>query len=220
MSSVLWVILFERVSRIGSGENAHKLKKMLAETETETRVEWSCMERDLAKRGCELFLAQVNQKESKEKQLKDVPVIRDFPEWQQCAIISYNTSEMKELSKQLQELSEKGFIRPSSSPWGAPCANIITTRRSEYMLCLLAMHPIKGFGAVLMQREKVIAYASRQLRKNEENYTTHDLELGAVVFALLQRDTISTTLSLRYNNDPQKPYNLLLDQKELNNEAS
>nr|GEV03214.1 hypothetical protein [Tanacetum cinerariifolium] len=39
---------------------------------------------------------------------------------------------------------------------------------------------LKGFGAVLMQREKVIAYASRQLRKNEENYTTHDLELGAV----------------------------------------
>ncbi|GJW73034.1 putative reverse transcriptase domain-containing protein [Tanacetum coccineum] len=38
---------------------------------------------------------------------------------------------------------------------------------------------LKGFGAVLMQREKVIAYASRQLRKNEENYTTHDLELGA-----------------------------------------
>ncbi|GJZ48319.1 gag-pol polyprotein [Tanacetum coccineum] len=36
---------------------------------------------------------------------------------------------------------------------------------------------LKGFGAVLMQREKVIAYASRQLRKNEENYTTHDLEL-------------------------------------------
>ncbi|GJU19535.1 putative reverse transcriptase domain-containing protein [Tanacetum coccineum] len=43
---------------------------------------------------------------------------------------------------------------------------------------------LKGFGAVLMQREKVIAYASRQLRKNEENYTTHDLELGVVVFAL------------------------------------
>nr|GEX37074.1 hypothetical protein [Tanacetum cinerariifolium] len=39
---------------------------------------------------------------------------------------------------------------------------------------------LKGFGAVLMQREKVIAHASRQLRKNEENYTTHDLELGAV----------------------------------------
>ncbi|GJX49275.1 putative reverse transcriptase domain-containing protein [Tanacetum coccineum] len=43
---------------------------------------------------------------------------------------------------------------------------------------------IKGFGAVLMQREKVIAYALRQLKEHEENYTTHDLELGAVVFAL------------------------------------
>ncbi|GJZ60560.1 putative reverse transcriptase domain-containing protein [Tanacetum coccineum] len=42
----------------------------------------------------------------------------------------------------------------------------------------------KGFGAVLMQREKVIAYASRQLKIHEKNYTTHDLELGSVVFAL------------------------------------
>ncbi|GKG20587.1 putative reverse transcriptase domain-containing protein, partial [Tanacetum coccineum] len=40
----------------------------------------------------------------------------------------------------------------------------------------------KGYRAVLMQREKVIAYASRQLKKHEENYTTQDLELGAVVF--------------------------------------
>ncbi|GJS73118.1 putative reverse transcriptase domain-containing protein [Tanacetum coccineum] len=43
---------------------------------------------------------------------------------------------------------------------------------------------LKGYGAVLMQREKVKAYASRQLKVHEENYTTHDLELGAVVFAL------------------------------------
>lgn len=42
----------------------------------------------------------------------------------------------------------------------------------------------QGFGAVLMQRSKVIAYASRQLKTHEENYTTHDLELGVVVFAL------------------------------------
>ncbi|GJV01656.1 putative reverse transcriptase domain-containing protein [Tanacetum coccineum] len=42
----------------------------------------------------------------------------------------------------------------------------------------------KGLGAVLMQNEKVIAYASRQLKIHEKNYTTHDLELGAVVFAL------------------------------------
>ncbi|GJW61181.1 reverse transcriptase domain-containing protein [Tanacetum coccineum] len=42
----------------------------------------------------------------------------------------------------------------------------------------------KGLGAVLMQREKVLAYASRQLKIHEKNYTTHDLELGAIVFAL------------------------------------
>ncbi|GJY71233.1 putative reverse transcriptase domain-containing protein [Tanacetum coccineum] len=42
----------------------------------------------------------------------------------------------------------------------------------------------KGLGAVLMQNEKVITYASRQLKIHEKNYTTHDLELGAVVVAL------------------------------------
>ncbi|GKD42610.1 putative reverse transcriptase domain-containing protein [Tanacetum coccineum] len=41
-----------------------------------------------------------------------------------------------------------------------------------------------GLGCVLMQRGKVIAYASSQLKIHEKNYTTHDLELGAVVFAL------------------------------------
>jgi hypothetical protein len=35
-----------------------------------------------------------------------------------------------------------------------------------------------------MQRDKVIAYASRQLKKAKENYTIHDLELGAIIFAL------------------------------------
>nr|GEX53164.1 retrotransposon protein, putative, Ty3-gypsy subclass [Tanacetum cinerariifolium] len=43
---------------------------------------------------------------------------------------------------------------------------------------------IKDLGAVLMQREKVISYASHQLQIHEKNYTTHDLELGAAVFAL------------------------------------
>nr|GEV74112.1 putative reverse transcriptase domain-containing protein [Tanacetum cinerariifolium] len=47
---------------------------------------------------------------------------------------------------------------------------------------------IKGFGVVLMQREKVIAYASRQLKKHEENYMTHNLELRATVFALSDYD--------------------------------
>ncbi|GJT39849.1 putative reverse transcriptase domain-containing protein [Tanacetum coccineum] len=52
----------------------------------------------------------------------------------------------------------------------------------DFMVYCDASH--KGLGAVLMQREKVIAYASRQLKIHEKNYTTHDLELGSVVFAL------------------------------------
>ncbi|GJS58514.1 putative ribonuclease H-like domain-containing protein [Tanacetum coccineum] len=55
---------------------------------------------------------------------------------------------------------------------------------------------LQGLGAVLMQREKVIAYASQQLKPHKENYTTHDLELGAVVFALKIGDTIYTVQSV------------------------
>ncbi|GJS71520.1 putative reverse transcriptase domain-containing protein [Tanacetum coccineum] len=180
-------------------------------------------------------------------------------------------SEMKELSKQLKELPDKGFIRPSSSPWGAPVLFVQKKDESEGIhvdpamiesikdwaspkspteihqflglagyyrrfiegflkiakpmtkltqkkvkfewgdkqeiafqlikqkLCSAQILALpegsedfiaycdaskKGLGVVLMQREKVIAYASRQLKIHEKNYTTHDLELRAVVFAL------------------------------------
>nr|GEU35292.1 putative reverse transcriptase domain-containing protein [Tanacetum cinerariifolium] len=99
--------------------------------------------------GCELFLAQVTKQESKLKQLEDVSVIQDFlevfteelhglppprqvefcvdliPSVAPVARTPYHLapSKMKELSEQLKELSEKGFIRPSSSLWGAPIKN-------------------------------------------------------------------------------------------------
>ncbi|GJQ95902.1 putative reverse transcriptase domain-containing protein [Tanacetum coccineum] len=73
----------------------------------------------------------------------------------------------------------------------------------------------QGLGAVLMQREKVIAYASRQLKPNEENYTTHDLELGAVVFALkIWRQYLYFTKCTVFTN--HKSLQHILDQKELN----
>ncbi|GJX73683.1 putative reverse transcriptase domain-containing protein [Tanacetum coccineum] len=213
-------------------------------------------------------------------------------------------SEIRELSAQLQELLEKGFIRPSSSPWGAPVIedlfdqlqgssvySKIDLRSRYHQLCIkeedipitafrtwyghfkfqvmpfgltneLSMFidlmnrldsiqflshvidrngvhvdpakieaiknwaapttptkvrkflglagyyrsasilafpegtkdfmfycdaSLKGYGAVLMQREKVIAYASRQLKVHEENYTTYDLELGAEELNLRQQ---------------------------------
>nr|GFD34940.1 putative reverse transcriptase domain-containing protein [Tanacetum cinerariifolium] len=79
---------------------------------------------------------------SEGKRLEDVPIVRDFPEdlpgipparqvefqidlvpgAAPVAPAPYRLapSEMKELAEQLQELSDKGFIRPNSSPWGAP----------------------------------------------------------------------------------------------------
>ncbi|GKF41921.1 putative reverse transcriptase domain-containing protein, partial [Tanacetum coccineum] len=57
----------------------------------------------------------------------------------------------------------------------------------------------QGFGGVLMQRGKVIAYASRQLKIHEKNYTTHDLELRAVVFAIkIWRHYLYRTKSIIY----------------------
>ncbi|GJZ85633.1 putative reverse transcriptase domain-containing protein [Tanacetum coccineum] len=74
---------------------------------------------------------------------------------------------------------------------------------------------IKGLGAVLMQREKVIAYASRQLKLHEKNYTTHDLELGAVVFALkIWRHYLYETICIVFTD--HKSLQHILDQKELN----
>ncbi|GJV68492.1 putative reverse transcriptase domain-containing protein [Tanacetum coccineum] len=73
----------------------------------------------------------------------------------------------------------------------------------------------KGLGAVLMQREKVIAYASRQLKVHEKNYTTHDLELGAVVFALkMWRHYLYGTKCIVFTD--HKSLQHILDQKELN----
>nr|GFA66595.1 putative reverse transcriptase domain-containing protein [Tanacetum cinerariifolium] len=101
------------------------------------------------KKGFPIFLAHITTKEvedkSEKKRLEDVPIVRDFPEVfpedlsglppirpvefqiylvPGAALVArapYRLApfEMKELAKQLKDLSDKGFIRPSSSPWGA-----------------------------------------------------------------------------------------------------
>nr|GEU63140.1 putative reverse transcriptase domain-containing protein [Tanacetum cinerariifolium] len=207
-------------------------------------------------------------------------------------------SEMKELSNQLKELADKGFIRPRSSvyskidlrlsyhqlrvreedipktafrtryghyefqvmPFGltnAPAAFIegfskiaksmtkLTQKKVKFdrgdkqeaafqtikqILCsspILALPEgsedfvvycvalIKGLGTVLMQREKVIAYGSRQLKVYEKNYTTHDLELGAVVFAQKIWWHYLYEIKCTVFTD-HKSLQHILDQKELN----
>nr|GFA59616.1 retrovirus-related Pol polyprotein from transposon 17.6 [Tanacetum cinerariifolium] len=220
-------------------------------------------------------------------------------------------SEMQELSDQLQELADRGFIRPSTSPWGAPVL-FVKKKDGSFRMCIdyqdlnkltiknhyplpridnlfdqlrglsiyskidlksgyhqlrvrdedipntafrtrktrsiwgedqetafqllkqkLCEAPIlvllegnddfvvycdvshQGLGAVLMQREKVIVYASRQLKPNEENYTTHDLELGAVVFAFkIWRHYLYGTKCTVFTNHKRLQH--ILDKKELN----
>ncbi|GJR73633.1 putative reverse transcriptase domain-containing protein [Tanacetum coccineum] len=117
------------------------------------------------KRGCPIFLAQVTKKEikdkSEEKRLEDVPTVRDFPEVfpkdlpglppmrqvefqidlvpgaAPVARAPYRLapSELQELSAQLQELSDKGFIRPSSSPWGAPVL-FVKKKDGSFWMCI------------------------------------------------------------------------------------
>ncbi|GJR41116.1 putative reverse transcriptase domain-containing protein [Tanacetum coccineum] len=330
-------------------------------------------------KGCQIFLAQISAKKEEDKsegkQLKDVPIVRDFPkvfpedlpglpparpvEFQidlipgaaPVARAPYRLapSKMKELSEQLQELSDKGFIRPSSSPWGAPVL-FVKKKDGSFRMCIdyrssiyskidlrsgyhqlrvreqdipktafrtryghyefqvmpfgltnapadkkeheehlkailellkkeklyakfskcefwipkiaksmtkltqkgikfdwgekeenafqlikqkLCSAPImalpkgsndfvvyhdasyKGLGIVLIEREKVIAYASRQLKIHEKNYTTHDLELGSVVFALkIWRHYLYGTKCTVFTD--HKSLQHILDQKELN----
>ncbi|GKC76544.1 putative reverse transcriptase domain-containing protein [Tanacetum coccineum] len=73
----------------------------------------------------------------------------------------------------------------------------------------------KGLDAVLMKKERVIAYASRQLKIHKKIYTTHDLELGAVVFALkMWRHYLYGTKCIVFTD--HKSLQHILDQKELN----
>nr|GEV02520.1 putative reverse transcriptase domain-containing protein [Tanacetum cinerariifolium] len=288
----------------------------------------SCIKaRKYDERGCHLFLVHVTEKKSKEKRFTGAAPVAGAP-------YRLALSKMKELSVQLQELLEKGFIHPSSSPWGAPvlfvkkkdgsyrmCSSVyskIDLRSGYHQLCikeedipitafrtryghfefqvmpfgltnvpgvfmdlmnqvckpyldkfvivfiddilvyskdekehgmhlkiilellekerlyskfsnvLILMLPegtkdfvvycdasLKGFGAVLMQREKVISYASRQLKVHEENHTTYDLELGAVVFALrLWRHYLYGTKCVVFIDHKSLQY--ILNQKELN----
>ena len=63
-------------------------------------------------------------------------------------------------------------------------ALVLTFPSGQDIFSVYCDTPRHGISYVLMQNDKVIAYASRQLKKHEQNFPTHDLELAALVFAL------------------------------------
>ncbi|GJZ28832.1 putative reverse transcriptase domain-containing protein [Tanacetum coccineum] len=128
------------------------------------------------------------------------------------------------IAKSMTKLSQKGV----NFDWGdkqeaafqllkqklcsAPILALLEGSKDFIVYCE-ASH--KGLGAVLMQREKVISYASRQLKIHEKNYTTHDLELGLVVFSLkLWRHYLYRTKYTVFTD--HKSLQHILNQKELN----
>nr|GEV42625.1 putative reverse transcriptase domain-containing protein [Tanacetum cinerariifolium] len=95
-------------------------------------------------KGCQVFLAHITVKKaedkSKEKQLEDVPIIRDLPEifpkdLSARAPYRLASSEMKELSNQLRKVFDKDFIRPSSSPWGASVL-FVKNKVGSFRMCI------------------------------------------------------------------------------------
>nr|GEW11704.1 putative reverse transcriptase domain-containing protein [Tanacetum cinerariifolium] len=132
-------------------------------------------------KGCQVYLAQVTSKKAKdkleEKRLEDVPIIQEFsqvfledlPGFPPARQVEFQINlvlgaapiarapyqlapaEMQELSTQLEELSERGFIRPSSSPWGAPVL-FVKKKDGSFWMCIdtreINKHTVKNRYAV------------------------------------------------------------------------
>nr|GEZ46732.1 hypothetical protein [Tanacetum cinerariifolium] len=167
--------------------------------------------------GDEILIFDEAKDKSKEKRLEDVPIVLDFPEDFPGIPPTYQVefqidlvpgaapvarapyrlppSEMKELSDQLKELADKGFIGPSSSPWGA--------------LVLFVKKKDRSFWMCIDYQEL------NKMTVHEKIYTTHDLELGALVFAQkIWRHYLYGTMCTVFTD--HKSLQHILDQKELN----
>ncbi|GJS56460.1 putative reverse transcriptase domain-containing protein [Tanacetum coccineum] len=171
-----------------------------------SRVPWT-------KRGCQVFLAQISAKKEEDKsegkQIKDVPIVPEIfmsapVRLEHCIDCSFRNEGS--IGNNYNGLSDKGFITPSSSPWGAPVL-FVKKKDGSFRMCIDYLNDetykkgnqgvvwgekeekafqliAKSFVLVLDDtREKVISYASRQLKVHEKNYTTHDLELRSVCLA-------------------------------------
>ncbi|GJT29964.1 putative reverse transcriptase domain-containing protein [Tanacetum coccineum] len=178
-------------------------------------------------KGCQIFLAQISAKKeedkSKGKQLKDVPIIRDFPkvfpedlpglpparpvEFQidlipgaaPVARAPYRLapSKMKELLKQLQELSDKGFIRPSSSPWGAPIL-FVKKKDGSFRMCI----DYKELNKLTMKNRYPISRIADLFDQLQGSsiYSKIDLRSGYHQLRVQEQDIPKTAFRTRYGH--------------------
>ncbi|GJV31053.1 putative reverse transcriptase domain-containing protein [Tanacetum coccineum] len=153
--------------------------------------------------GCQVFLIQMMKEEKteiSERRIEDVPVVRDFSKVICLRFAEEGRIELyAKFSKcefWINTVKFLGHVIDSSGihvdpakieavkNWASPTTpseirQFLALPEGSEDFVVYCDASIKGLGAVLMQRMKVITYASRQLKIHEKNYTTHDMELGA-----------------------------------------
>ncbi|GJX57432.1 putative nucleotidyltransferase, ribonuclease H [Tanacetum coccineum] len=160
------VVCYEKYIRVPYGNDMLIVQGERSGVKNESRLEVisSIRTQKYIDQGCQVFLIQMMKEEETEipeRRIKDVPVVRDFPEVfpedlpglpptrqvefhielipgaAPVARAPYRLApaEMKELAEQLKELSDKGFIRPSSSPWGAPIL-FVKKKDGSFRMCI------------------------------------------------------------------------------------
>ncbi|GJV59102.1 putative reverse transcriptase domain-containing protein [Tanacetum coccineum] len=124
------IVCAEKIIRIPFGNKILIVRGDGCSHEHESRLNIiSCTKtQKYLRKECQVFLAHVTIKKAKdkseEKRLEDVPIVRDFPE-----------VFPEDFPDQLKELSDKGFIRPSSSPWGAPVL-FVKKKDGSFRMCI------------------------------------------------------------------------------------
>nr|GEU92227.1 reverse transcriptase domain-containing protein [Tanacetum cinerariifolium] len=179
----------------------------------------------------ETLIIRVVEKKSDEKRLEDIHVVKEFPD----IFLKIYRAFLSHLIEGQGLHVDPAKIKAVKN-WKTPTTPTkeedqeLTFQLLKQKLCeapILALPEgngdfvvycdasLQGLGVVLMHKEKVIAYASRQLKPDEENYTTHDLELGAVVFALkIRRHYLYGTKCIAFTD--HKSLQHILNKKELN----
>ncbi|KAD4888036.1 hypothetical protein E3N88_20109 [Mikania micrantha] len=163
------------------------------------------------------FLAHIVEKKDKEKKIQDVPVIRDYPEVFLDDLIGLPPvrqvefrielipgatpvakspyrlapSEMQELARQLQELSDKGFIRPSSSPWGAPVL-YVKKKDGSFRMCIdyrelnkltiKNRYPLPRIDDLFDQLQGATCFSKIDLRSGYHQLRVHDDDIPKTAF--------------------------------------